>query len=407
MSRPPRVLHVSQPVDGGVAAVVRTLCADQHDRGWDVRLACPDGPLADAARGAGVPVRTWQATRSPGRSVLAEVRALARIVARTAPDVVHLHSSKAGLAGRLAVRGRVPTIVQPHAWSFAAVAGPFARAARTWERVGARWTSLLLCVSADELATGRAAGIGSAAVVVPNGVDLDRFTAGGPDDARTVLGLGPGPWALCLGRVTEQKGQDLLLDAWPSVRARVPGARLLVVGDGPAADALRARCAADPVLRDSVLLHPPTTDPAPYHRAADVVVLPSRWEGMPLVALEAMASARPVVGFAVTGMAEAVGPAGRTVPPGDVPALAAAIALRLAAPGLAAGEGRAARARAEELFDRSRMTARVAGLVAELAAGQWPMSSPPETAPGNGSTAGNESGEAGRSTGPPGGGGTR
>ncbi|WP_226366727.1 glycosyltransferase [Pseudonocardia sp. ICBG162] len=395
MTRPLRVLHVSQPVDGGVAGVVRTLCADQHDRGWDVRLACPDGPLADAARAAGVPVETWAATRSPGRSVPAEVRALARIVARTAPDVVHLHSSKAGLAGRLAVRGRVPTVVQPHAWSFDAVAGPVARAARTWERVAARWTSLLLCVSADELATGRAAGIGGAAVVVPNGVDLDRFTAAGPDDARTALGLGPGPWALCLGRVTAQKGQDLLLDAWPSVRAQVPGARLLVVGDGPDAATLGERCAADPLLRDSVLLHPATTDPAPYHRAADVVVLPSRWEGMPLVALEAMASGRPVVGFAVTGMAEAVGPAGRTVPPGDVPALADAVALRLAAPDLAAGEGRAARARAEELFDRTRVTARVAALVAELAGREWPTSSSPEAAPGNGSTAGSDSGVAG------------
>lgn len=356
-----RVLHVSQPVDAGVAAVALALAADQRARGWDARIACPRGELVDRAVAASVPVHRWEATRGPGRSVPAEVRALAALVAEHRPDVVHLHSSKAGLAGRLAVRGRRPTLFQPHAWSFDAVGGATARAARAWERAGGRWAHRLLCVSDEELRLGRAAGVRTPAVVVPNGVDTDRFTPAPTAPARERLGLPDGPLVLCLGRVTEQKGQDLLLAAWPRVRARVPDARLVVVGDGPRAAEWRRAC-----TEVSVLWRGATDDPAHWYAAADVVALPSRWEGMPLVALEALASGRPVAGFGVTGVREAVGEAGAVVAPGDTDALAEAIAARLHPGGPAAVEGAAGRARAVDLFDRKRTADAVADVVEAL-----------------------------------------
>lgn len=353
-----RILHVSRPVDAGVAVVAEALCTDQRARGWDVTLACPPGPLARRAAAAGVAVRVWHASRGPGPSVLAEARALARIVREQDPDVVHLHSAKAGLAGRLAIRGRRPTLFQPHAWSFDAVVGPAAAAARTWERLGARWSHRLLCVSDAERAAGRAAGIGGDAVVVPNGVDTTRFVPAPPGPARAALGLGEGPVVLCVGRLTAQKGQDLLLSAWSPVRAAVPDATLVLLGDGPDGPRLRA-AHPDP----SVLWRPAVDDPAPYYAAADVLALPSRWEGMPLAALEALSCGRPVVGFDVTGVREAVGDAGAVVPAGDTGALAAALAARLDPAGPGTAEGAAGRERARELFDR----ARSADAVAELA----------------------------------------
>ncbi|TCK20892.1 glycosyltransferase [Pseudonocardia endophytica] len=359
-----RVLHVSQPVDAGVAAVALMLAADQRERGWDARIACPRGELVDRAVAASVPVRVWEATRGPGRSVPSEVRSLAAIVRAHAPDLVHLHSSKAGLAGRLAVRGRRPTIFQPHAWSFDAVEGGTATAARVWERVGARWAHRLLCVSEDELRLGRAAGVRTPARVVPNGVDTDRFAPRPATAARLALGLPDAPLVLCLGRLTEQKGQDLLLRAWPQVRERVPDAQLVVVGDGPRSDEWRAAC-TDP----SVLWRGGTGDPAPWYAAADVVALPSRWEGMPLVALEALASGRPVAGFDVTGVREAVGEAGAVVAPGDTDALAEAIAARLHPGGPARAEGAAGRARVIDLFDRKRTADAVADVVEDLVRG--------------------------------------
>ncbi|MBN9737924.1 glycosyltransferase family 1 protein [Pseudonocardia sp. P1] len=358
-----RVLHVSQPVDAGVAAVVAQLCVSQREQGWEPRVACPDGPLAARMTGAGIAVGTWCAGRSPGPATLAETRALAGLIRAHDPDVVHLHSSKAGLAGRLALRGRRPTLFQPHAWSFAAVNGTAGSAARRWERFGARWTHRLLCVSDDELAAGRAAGVAGPAVTVPNGVDTDRFRPSSRAAARAALGLpADARIVLCLGRTAEQKGQDLLLHAWPSVRSRHPDARLVLVGDGPRRAAWQSGC-SDP----TVLWRDTAGDPAPWYAAADVVALPSRWEGMPLVALEAMSAGRPVVGFDVAGLREAVGPdAGEVVAPGDVGALAAALGHRLGPDGRAAREGDAGRARVLERFDVRVMTAAVAALTTEV-----------------------------------------
>ncbi|MYW34882.1 glycosyltransferase, partial [Streptomyces sp. SID2119] len=150
------------------------------------------------------------------------------------PHVVHAHSAKAGLAGRIAVRGRVPTVFQPHAWSFEAVDGRTAELALGWERFGARWADHILCVSESERRTGQQAGITARWSVIHNGIDLDRFRPGGQADrtaARASLPLLDGvdpqaPLVVCVGRLTRQKGQDVLLDAWR--RLRVPGARLVL-----------------------------------------------------------------------------------------------------------------------------------------------------------------------------------
>ena len=168
-----KVLHVAQPVSGGVAAVVADLARDQRERGWEPVVACPrEGRLRSQITGLGVPVADWEATRGPGPGTAREVASLRRIIAERRPDVVHLHGSKAGLAGRLAVRGRIPTVFQPHLWSFESDASLAGRLAVVWERAAARWTGLFLCVSADEARDGAGSGIRGRMVVVPNGVDV-------------------------------------------------------------------------------------------------------------------------------------------------------------------------------------------------------------------------------------------
>lgn len=114
----------------------------------------------------------------------------------------------------------------------------------------------------------------------------------------------------------------MLLRAWPEVVRQVPGAQLVVVGDGPDADLLRF-CAPD-----SVTFAGAASDAAPWYRAADVMVLPSRWEGMALAPLEAMACARPVVVTDVDGARESLPPEHLPyclVPPEDPDALARAL----------------------------------------------------------------------------------
>ena len=361
------ILHVSQPTDGGVAKYVEDAVADQARRGWRVLVAAPShGDLAPAIEAAGAKHVEWTASRAPGPGSLLDTLRLSRIVEREQPALVHLHSSKAGLAGRLAIRGRRPTVFQPHAWSFEAVRGPVRAGALLWEQRAARWATAIVCVSEAERRLGEEHNVTGRSRVIPNGVDLEEWpeaSTGERSAARSRLALDERPTVVCVGRLSRQKGQDLLLEAWPAILAEVPEAELVLVGDGPDEEALRG--SAGPLVR----LAGKRADVADWLAAADVVAFPSRWEGMSIGMLEAMASGRSVVASDVGGAREALGgEAGAVVPPGDAAALANAIADRLRDPARAAGEGRAARERAERFHDLSATTAALAELYEELLA---------------------------------------
>ena len=347
----PRVLHVSQPGDGGVARCVADFVAHQTARGWRCFVACRSWtPLATAVRGAGAVQLRWAADRSPGPGAPAEIAALARIVRDVDPDIVHLHSSKAGLAGRLAVRGRRPTVFQPHGWSFHAARGPQARAAVAWERLAARFADAIVCVSEGERRAALAHGIRGDLRVVPNGVDLDRYEpidGQSRPDVRRALGLPVDAKIVLLpGRLSEQKGQDVMLGVWPAVVAAHPEARLVLLGEGPLRPTLER--AAD----RTVTLVGNRPDVARWLHAADLVVLPSRWEGMSLAMLEAMATGRSVVATAVDGADEALaGGGGAVVPAGDRRRLVDEIVVRLEDEAITRSEGLAGRRAAEARFD--------------------------------------------------------
>lgn len=360
-----RVLHVAQPTSAGLVLCVGDPVRDQVRRGWEVHVASPvGGELREAVEAAGATHHPWEATRSPGAATLAETVRLRTIIGAVEPELVHLHSSKAGLCGRVSLRGRAPTVFQPQAWSFHAGGAVIGRAAAAWERLAARWTHALVCASRVEREEGEAAGIRAPWQVIYNGVDVDQFREGTDEerrDARERLGLPAGPLAVCVARLSRQKGQDVLLDAWPAVRERVPDAELLLVGGGEDRDALELRGVA------GVRFVGERRNVRDWLAAADVYVSASRWEGMSFSILEAMARGRSVVATDVAGSREQIGDeAGAIVPPEDAVALAAEIAARLADPDLRAAEGRAGRERAVRSHDVRRTTAQVAELYAAL-----------------------------------------
>lgn len=348
-----------------MARFVIGLAADQVERGQHVVVAGPPD-LAEPARDAGASSVLWSAGRNPGPGALSETRRLARALAAERPDIVHLHSSKAGLAGRLALRGRLPTLFQPHSWSFEALQGPLRSAAIVWERTATRWTNALISVSQDERARGESAGIHANFHVVPNGVELDAFPEASAAErvaARARLGLADGPLAVCVARLSRQKGQDVLVRAWPGVRSRVADARLVLVGDGPAAKELRDEAGAGIEFAGA------REDVRDWFAAADVVVAPSRWEGMSIALLEAMACGRTVVAAEAPGMREALGTGtGAVVAVEDEIALADAVAVRLADPVLAAAEGSAGRRRVEHHHDLTTTHERIAAVYSEVLA---------------------------------------
>ena len=358
-----RVLLVSQPVTDGVAVCVRDLAAAGVAAGVDVTVACPaGGDLPGWATGAGASWERVDMGRAPAPGDAAAAARVRRLAADR--DVVHLHSSKAGAVGRLALaatpRGRRPgSAFTPHGWSWL-VGGRLAPAYRAAERALAGVTDTVVCVSGDELDGGRAV-LGRAAArarVIENGVDVERFSPGGEAAARD-----GDPLLVCVGRLARQKGQDVAVDALARMADR--RARLRLVGTGPEAAAVADRAAAAGVA-DRVELVGAVPDPAPHLRAADVVLVPSRWDGLSLALLEAMAAGAAVVATRVSG-ASVLDGVGLLVPPDDPGALAAAADRLLAHPDERARLGAAARARAVERFDVRRSVAATLDLWRELA----------------------------------------
>jgi len=182
--------------------------------------------------------------------------------------------------------------------------------------------------------------------VVPNGIDLSRFAS-----AARSPGHESRPRLICLARLVRQKGLDVLLRALPVLQAVLGPVALTILGEGPEQPHLAA-LAVELGVADAVCFGGTVGDVRPHLAAADVFVLPSRFEGLPLALLEAMATGLPVVVSAVSGNTDAVrdGVDGLLVPPEDPAALAAAVAHVLREPELAARLGTAARLRVASHF---------------------------------------------------------
>jgi glycosyltransferase involved in cell wall biosynthesis len=204
---------------------------------------------------------------------------------------------------------------------------------------------------------------------IPNGVDTRRFA---PADAaererlRADLSLPTsGPVVIYAGRLAHEKRVGLLLQAWPAVHAHHRDGLLVVVGDGPERDAVRA--AAGPGVR----LVGAVDDVAPWLRAADVFVLPSTSEGLPNSVLEAAGSGLAVVATDVGGTRDVVhhGTSGLLVPVDDAGALAGALRRGLADPGLMQRFGRCGRETVVARFALDATADRLAALYRALAGG--------------------------------------
>lgn len=190
--------------------------------------------------------------------------------------------------------------------------------------------------------------------IIPNGIDVTAFTA------RTALRPAATPRrVVCVGRLTPQKGQDVLLAALPRVIATAGPVRLTLVGEGPDRARLRA-LVQEAGLGEAVEFAGALDDVRPALEEADLFVLPSRFEGHALALLEAMAAGRPIVATAVPGNTEAIRPDtdGVLVPPEDFAALAAAMSSLLRDRGRAARLAASAQARAREHFSVETMTAK-------------------------------------------------
>ena len=348
-NRKPRLLLLITLSElGGAQTAVSLLLPGLVDR-FEVTLAAHGrGPLRDAAEAARVPyvelehvrrsIHPWQDTRG-----LVE---LVRLSRRLRPDIVHMHSSKVGVLGRLAAwLARVPVRVYTvHGWSFAAYDGLAGRAYLWFERLMRPLTTAFVCVAEATRGQGVAARACDDArtVVIHNAVEVGGF--GGH-----VEGGGP-PRIASIGRFAYPKDFGTLLEALALLDLEFCAT---LVGDGP--DLAEVSAAAS----SRVELLGARADVSDLLARSDVFVLSSRSEGFPVSILEAMAAGLPVVATDVGGVAEAVvhRETGFLVPAADPQALAGALAELVADVELRHHLGAAGRVRALRLFDAPRYRA--------------------------------------------------
>lgn len=303
---------------------------------------------------------------------------LTRIFRSQQPGIVHTHSGKAGLLGRLAARvAKVPLILHTiHGPSFGPFQGPLANLAfRTAERLAARCTDHFVVVAQAMARQYLAAGIGHPGQYtrILSGFDLDPFLSAGKDREPTRARLGFGPEDLVVGtiaRLVPLKGHEELLEAAPQLVRDNPRLRFLLVGDGPLRAALESVIASRGLQRHVVFtgLVPPSEIPA-LVGSMDVLVHLSRREGLPRALPQALAAGRPVVAYDCDGANEVClnGRTGYLIQPGNVSALRERLRLLARDPGLRDQLGRQGREMVREAFPVSRMVDDLDNLYRRLA----------------------------------------
>ena len=325
------------PSVGGIQGHVRALAGALAHAGARVTVLTRAMPGAPSVEGDAVlrVRRLGAATGHAAVRMVSFVAAASSSLVALRPRTVHAHQLLSPATAALLARRslRAPLLLNPHACGPIGDVGQL----RAQGRIGRARLDAAVQGADGFVAISRpieeelvSAGASPARVFrVENGVDLRRFRPAEPGErvrVRAAFGIPPGvPLVACLGRLSPEKGVDVLLRALPSLRARVPGTRLWLVGDGPSRPALEA-LALELGLGGAVHFAGAVEDPAPAWRAADVAVLPSHTEGLPLALLEAMASGIPVVATAVGGTPEVLDDSsGTLVEPGHPEALAGAL----------------------------------------------------------------------------------
>ncbi|MHA4870319.1 glycosyltransferase family 4 protein [Duganella sp. PWIR1] len=354
------VLHVAEVLKGGIASYLDELIADQARRYGEQNL-CVLVPASEAAHLSalgGVEVVTF-ANGGRLHNIRAMQRALRQLLRRRAFDLVHAHSTFAGAALRTMwwPGGRPPLVYCAHGWAFDRRAAGWKLALVAWaERLLALRCESIVCISEHDRRSALARGLPAAKLLtIRNGIGEQGPVAGEVAWPASRLRI------LFAGRFDYQKGVDVFFGA---MRELGPEYAAIAIGDAALGDFELTR-QADNVRQTGWLSRQAVQA---HLQSCDVFVIPSRWEGFGLAALEALRAGKAVIASRVGGLQELVedGGNGYLIAPDSVPELVAALR-RCTADG-AAAMGAAGRVRFETLFSAARMNQEVAALYQSMLA---------------------------------------
>lgn len=377
-----KVCHMQVlPLMSGVQrAMLEFLDALPSDR-YEILVICQqEGPLTEALRERGIRTITL-ATLIREIRPIPDLRAfvsLCQIFRQEQLDIVHTHSSKPGVVGRLAGRLMgVPVVIHHnhgHAW--------------TWydpwiKRQGMAFIERLMVLACDQVifvseetrqfSVSRGILPERKSITLYNGVDVERLRpATGPDEVKTLresYGIPSDCFLTCfVARLWEQKNPLAIPSIFAEACRLAPdkNLRLVVAGEGPLEGILKAQLQARGLL-DRVHFLGWVPDAAPIYRMSDVLILPSRFEGLPLVLEESLASGLPAVCSRIPGSREVITPeVGFTAPLDNLDALGADIAALAHDPERLTRMRTAARKKAVETFDRKKISSLLPGLYDRL-----------------------------------------
>ncbi len=334
-----RVVEVLATSAGGVGSHIRTIVPAVRAAGATVRV-CGAPATEELFRFTATGADFRPVGISAGLAPLADGRAVGQLRAATeGADLLHAHGLRAGLvaaaARRLSGDRTRPLVLTLHN-ALQESSGAKQRLLRAVEGTTIRAADLVLAVSGDLAANARRLGARDVRVVPALAPPLPAAERS-RDEVREELGVDAGrPLVVAVGRLHPQKGYDVLLDAvarWEADGRLRPAPLVAIAGDGPLEDELAARIREQ---RLPVLLLGRRSDVADLLGAADLCVLPSRWEGSPFTGQEALRAGTPLVATRAGGMPDLFGDAASFVPVGDAGALADAVVQVLTDPARAA-----------------------------------------------------------------------
>ncbi len=362
-----RVLHVvGESTFGGGAKVIQAIANAAVLEGYSVDILTTDQRFQETLRDRGVGVVDLDVIRRPIRPLadLAGLLRLRKFLRSNRYAIVHTHTTKGGIVGRIAARlAGVPLIVHTvHGLPFHEGSRRSTKiAAMTIERIASMFGDVVITVSdvnARVLSSRRVWGA-ARVMSIPNGVPDPHQRSFRPraDIRSDWLADADDVLIICPGRLAPQKGLEYLIEAMSLVtRDQTAGVKCLIVGDGPLMHDL-TQMIKDRHLTHTVTLTGFCSDVEELVFASDIVVLPSVREGLSIALLEGLASGTPVVATSIAGNLEAIGDSGAaTVPTADPARLAQEIRRLLRSPSLRGIVGAAGRARYEESYRLATMT---------------------------------------------------
>lgn len=372
----PVVHHViTRLIAGGAQENTILSCQALLDRYQILLITGPpdgrEGSLIEDARRRGIEVRVVDELvrpLSPSRDLVALHR-LRGIFESRQPDIVHTHSSKAGILGRAAAwTAKVPVVIHTnHGLPFYG-GQPLPVRALYWglEKAATVVTDAVVCVGEEMRRQSTAARLGRPDLfeVIYSGIETEQFTQAGSN--RACLSIPEGvPVVGIVSRMARHKGHRYLVEAAPQ------GVHLLFVGDGEERAALEKQV-ADRGLGATFAGHVPPEAVPELIASMDILAHPSLWEGLPRAAVQALLVGRPVVAFDCDGAREVVvdGVTGRLVPPKSVDGLRSAIQELLSRPDRGRSLGMAGREWVRERFDWRRNGELLAKLYARILNGK-------------------------------------